>query len=142
MGSQKQLIAYLREVKDKPFHWGQHDCLVFSNAAFKAYHGFSYADDWLGRYSVDGKPKTVQDMRDEFGVNSFDEMIDAKLKRISYVPPKGAIVATKQNQHRHRAMRFIPYALGISVGTKAAFLSYEGVLYLPLNDVVFSWIAN
>lgn len=142
MGSQKQLIEYLREVKDKPFHWGTHDCLIFSNGAFRAYHGFGYAEDWFGRYAVDGKPNTTQEMRDEFGVNSFDEMIDAKLKRISYVPPKGAIVATKHGQRRHRAMRFIPYALGISLGTKAAFLSDDGVLYLPLEDVTSSWIIS
>lgn len=139
---QKDLSIYLKEVKDKHFHWGEHDCLIFSNNAFKAYHGFGYAEDWFGRYSIENKPKTTQDMREEFGVNSFDEMIDSKLTRIDYVPPKGAVVATKQNQHRHRALRFIPYALGISIGTKAAFLQDEGVIYLPLDAITTAWIAK
>lgn len=139
---QKDLSIYLKEVKDKHFHWGEHDCLIFSNNAFKAYHDFGYAEDWFGRYSVGNEPKTTQEMREEFGVNSFDEMIDSKLTRIDYVPPKGAVVATKQNQHRHRALRFIPYALGISIGTKAAFLQDEGVIYLPLDAITTAWIAK
>jgi hypothetical protein len=137
---QKQLNDYLREVKDKPFRWGEHDCLIFSNNAFAAYHGFGYAEEWFGRYSRDGKPKKTADMRQEFGVEFFDEMIGSKLTQISHIPPKGAIVATSNTAERHCAVRFIPYALGISVGTKAAFLSPNGVLYLPLDDVAKAWV--
>ena len=137
MGSQKQLNDYLREVKDKPFRWGEHDCFIFSNTAFKAYHGFGYADDWVGRYMRDGEPMLPSRLRVEFGAIDFDEAIEEKLKPIDYVPPKGALVATKKAERWH-----IGYALGICVGTKAAFLSQRGVVYFPLEDVTKAWVPR
>jgi hypothetical protein len=137
MGSQKSLIEYLREVKDKPFRWGEHDCLIFSNAAFKAYHGFGYADDWLGRYMKDGEPMLPSRLRVEFGAIDFDEAIEEKLKPISHVPPKGALCATKREERW-----YIGYALGVCIGTKAAFLSQRGVIYFPLDDVTKAWVPK
>jgi hypothetical protein len=137
MGSQKQLNDYLREVKDKPFRWGEHDCLIFSNAAFKEYHGFGYADDWLGRYMKDGEPMLPSRLRVEYGAVDFDEAIEQKLQPISYTPPRGALVATKKAERW-----YIGYALGICVGIKAAFLSARGVLYLPLEDVTKAWVPK
>lgn len=137
MGSQKQLNDYLREVKDKPFRWGEHDCFTFSNAAFQAYHGFGYADDWLGRYMKDGEPMLPSRLRVEYGAIDFDEAIETKLQPISYTPPRGALVATKKAERW-----YIGYALGISVGIKAAFLSARGVLYLPLEDVTKAWVPK
>jgi hypothetical protein len=137
MGSQKQLTQYLREVRDKPFRWGDHDCLIFSNAAFKAYHGYGYAEDWLGRYMKDGEPMLPSRLRVEYGVINFDELIEERLEPISYVPPKGAVCATKKADRWH-----IGYGLGISIGTKAAFLSQRGVVYFPLDDITKAWVAR
>lgn len=137
MGSQKQLNDYLRDVKDKPFRWGEHDCLTFSNNAFRAYHGFGYADDWIGRYMKDGEPMLPSRLRVEFGAIDFDEAIEERLDPVLHVPPRGALCATKRAERWH-----IGYALGISVGTKAAFLSRQGVLYLPLDDVIKAWVPR
>ena len=139
---QKDLNQYLREANDKHFHWGEHDCLIFSNHAFKAYHGYAYGEDWLGRYLRDGKPKTTQEMREEYGFENFEEAINTRLTKIDDVPPKGSLVATQETRQRHRALRFLPYALGISVGTKAAFVSDKGIIYLPLDSVTSAWIAK
>lgn len=139
---QKDLNQYLREVKDKHFHWGEHDCLIFSNGAFKAYHGYAYGEDWLGRYLKNNKLKPTQEMREEYGFEDFGEAVETRLTKINYTPPKGALVATKETRQRHRALRFIPYALGISVGTKAAFVSDRGIIYLPLDSVTSAWVAK
>lgn len=141
MGS-KSLSQYLKSVQDKHFHWGEHDCLIFSNGAFKAYHGYAYGEDWLGRYLSDWKPKTTQEMREEYGYNSFEEAINTRLTKIDYTPPKGSLVATTETRQRHRAIRFLPYALGISIGTKAAFVFDKGIIYLPLDSVTAAWIAK
>jgi hypothetical protein len=56
MGTRESLNAYLKEVRDIPFEWGSHDCLTFTNNAFHRMFGEGWADDWLGRYMVDGRP--------------------------------------------------------------------------------------
>jgi hypothetical protein len=137
MGPEKRLNAYLRQVRSKPFRWGEHDCLIFSNAAFTAYHGAGYADDLVGGYMADGEPALPSRLRDRFNAESFDEVVERKLRRVDYVPPRGALVATK------RAERWlIGYALGICVGTKAAFLSRGGVIYVSLDDIDKSWVPK
>jgi hypothetical protein len=137
MGSEKRLNSYLRQVRSKPFRWGEHDCLIFSNAAFAAYNGEGYADDLVGKYMADGDPVLPSRLRDRFKADSFDEVVERRLRRVDHVPPRGALVATK------RAERWlIGYALGVCVGTKAAFLSRSGVIYLPLDDVDRSWVLQ
>lgn len=134
MGSSKRLNAYLRAVKSEPFRWGHHDCLTFSNAAFRAYHGVGYADDWLGAYLSGGTPLARAQMQERFGAQTFEEAISRRLRAVQHVAPKGALVATK------RAERWlIGHALGLCVGAKAAFLSPTGVVYLPLDDIDKAW---
>lgn len=137
MGSEQGLNEYIRAVRDKPFRWGEHDCLIFSNDAFRAYHGFGYADQWLGRYMRGDEPMLPSQMRVEFGKIDFDEAIEEILQPISYVPPRGALVASKLTDRW-----LIGYALGISVGTKAAFLSRRGVVYSSLDDVIKAWVPK
>lgn len=137
MGSGASLNEYIRSVRHKPFLWGEHDCLVFSNDAFRAFHGWGYADDWLGRYVKDGEPILPSKMRVEFGEIDFDEAIEKRLDPIYHVPPRGALVGTK------RAKRWVVgYSLGICMGIKAAFLSRNGVIYLPLDDIEKAWVPK
>lgn len=137
MGQSKRLNDYLRAVRSEPFRWGKHDCLTFSNAAFQAYHGVGYADDWLGEYMSGGDPMLPSRMRAKFGAQTFDEAVGRKLQEVDHIPPKGALVATKKAERW-----LIGYALGICVGTKAAFLSRSGVVYYPLDDIDKAWMPR
>jgi len=138
MGSLKRLNQYLRSVRSTPFRWGAHDCLTFSNDAFKAYHGAGYADDWVGEYIAHGgEPMLPSRMRAKFGAQTFDEAIERKLQEVKHVPPRGSLVATKKAERW-----LIGYALGICVGTKAAFISRAGVVYYPLDDIDKAWIPR
>jgi hypothetical protein len=76
-------------------------------------------------------------MRDKFKAQTFDEAIERKLKAVNYVPPRGALVATKKIERW-----LIGYALGICVGTKAAFLSRAGVVYSPLDEIDKAWMPK
>ncbi len=137
MGPEKRLNQYIRDVRSKPFRWGEHDCLTFTNDAFKAYHGFGYADDWVGQYMNGSDPILPSRMREQFRAETFDEAIERKLKRIDFVPPRGALVATKKVERW-----LIGYALGICVGIKAAFLSRSGLMYLPLEEIDRAWVPE
>jgi hypothetical protein len=137
MGPSQRLNSYIRSVRSEPFRWGHHDCLIFSNTAFKHYHGFGYADDWLGRYMDGSNPLLPSKLRREFGADSFDEAIADKMQEISYTPPKGSLIATL------RAERWaVGYSLGICVGIKGAFLSRGGIVYLPLDDIEKAWVTK
>ena len=137
MGPSQRINDYIRSVRREPFRWGHHDCLIFSNTAFKLYHGFGYADDWLGRYMNGDDPLLPSKLKQEFKADSFDEAVADKVQEISYTPPKGALVATL------RAERWaVGYSLGICVGIKNAFLSRGGVIYLPMDDIEKAWIPR
>ena len=137
MGSGARLNEYLRSVKGVPFAWGSHDCLTFSNGAFSAYHGKGYADDWLGEYMAGRDPMLRRDLRKRFSADTFDEAIERRLDPVGHIPPKGALVATD------RAERWlIGYALGICVGTKAAFVSRAGIVYHPLESIQKAWVPR
>ena len=137
MGTRERLNDYLRETRNKPFSWGEHDCLTFTNNAYKAMYGVGWADDWVGRYMIDGKPMRKQQLIKEFKYSSFDSAVDKKLKRIDYIPPLGALVTTK------KAQRWVTgVAMGISTGNKAVFLSKEGLIFLPFADIEQAWIKD
>lgn len=137
MGSEKHLNNYIRQLKSKPFRWGEHDCLTFTNGAFKEYHGFGYADEWIGQYMNGDDPMLPSKMRERFKAQSFDEAIEQKLIAVDFVPPRGALVATKKIERW-----LIGYALGICVGMKAAFLSRSGIIYLPLDEIDKAWMPK
>ena len=136
MGPQERLNDYLKSVQDEPFVWGRHDCLTFTNTAFRVMHGKGWGDDLLGRYMTDrGRPMGRDQLRVEFGYWSFEAAVDDRLTRIGYVPPRGALVTTKHSQRWA-----IGVAMGISVGASAVFLSKQGLLYLPIEMIDKAWL--
>lgn len=100
-------------------------------------HGYGWADDWIGRYMVDGQPMRRPQLQEEFGYETFTQAVDDRLTRIKSIPPKGALVATK------RAKRWaIGNALGISIGLKAAFVTTQGISYHPIETIDKAWIET
>lgn len=137
MGQRDSLNSYLKEVSDKPFEWGVHDCLTFTNDAFHAMYEEGWADDWLGRYMINGRAMRKTELIREFKMTDFTKAVDQKLTRINHVPPLGALVTTKQVQ------RWITgVAMGICTGTKAVFLSKQGLIYLPLDAIEQAWVKE
>ena len=132
-----KLPTYLKSVKDVPFKWGQQDCLIFTNNAWREMYGYGWADDWLGRYMDGVRPLSRKELQEEYGYRTFTEAVDERLTRIDYLPPRGSLVTTR------KARRWaIGNALGISVGTKAAFVAKDGIVYHPIETIDKAWIAG
>jgi len=134
MGPFERLTAYIRDAESASFVWGEHDCLTFTNGAYRAMYGVGWADEWLGRYMIDGRPMRRRELVAEFGWSNIDAAIDDKLTRVSH-PPRGALVTTKQ------AQRWVTgVALGICIGSRGVFLGKEGVIYMPTEYIEKAWI--
>jgi hypothetical protein len=135
-----ELHAYLREVAETPFKWGEHDCFIFTNTAFRRMYGVGWADDWIGRYiGGNGYPYRKAILQSEFGFNTFEEAADARLTRVENVPPRGALVTTSEGISR---FWYVGSAMGISIGSSAAFLSDKGVIYLPIETIDNAWVRT
>lgn len=132
MGPEASLINYLKEIANIPFRLGRHDCLTFTNEAWRRMYGQGWSQDWLGRYM---SARTQDDLRVEFGFDTFEEAIDTKLRRINYLPPRGALVIGAGETGWLTGK-----ALGLCVGTNSAFLSSAGVVYLSTADIQSAWI--
>jgi hypothetical protein len=137
MAARERLNRYLNDMRGKPFSWGQHDCLTFTNDAFHAMYGRGWADDWLGRYMEGNRVFSRKELIKEFGYSDFTKAVDKKLQRVDNIPPLGALVTTKESQRW-----IIGVAMGICTGTKAVFLSKEGLLFLPVGYIHQAWVKE
>jgi|TARA_R110000803_G_scaffold24321_2_gene58780 hypothetical protein len=136
MGPKERLNIYLSNLSDEPFHWGVNDCFTFTNGAFRAMYGFGYADDWMGRYMNGASPKNATSMRREFKHSTLFCGLASKLVR-SEQPVFGSLVTTRKSQ------RWVTgAALGISIGSRAVFLSKDGLIRLNVEDVESSWVPK
>lgn len=136
MGPNERLTAYIRAAKGASFAWGVNDCLTFTNGAYTAMHGFGWADDWLGRYMVDGRPMRRDELKREFKWSTLEEAIDDRMDRTQF-PPRGALVTTKHSQRWVTGV-----AMGICLGTRCVFLNKQGLVYLPLNLIENAWVKR
>lgn len=133
------LHAFLREVKDRPFQWGAWDCLLFTNEAWRRMHGVGWADDWAGRYLVKKRPVTRSQLRREYGYQTIEDALSARLKRSCNVPPRGALVLGGK---AILEKSYLGIGFGICVGSSAAFLSASGVTYHPVEYIESAWMRN
>lgn len=139
MGPRERLNDYLKANKSEKFVFGQHDCLTFTNNAWRAMYGHGWADDWVDKYITDGAIIRKSELRKELfrmhGKDTFEAAIDTRWKRVDGVPPLGALVTTK------KARKWITgVAMGVCTGSKAAFLDKVGMIYLPLDDIDAAWV--
>lgn len=137
MCTRTRLNEYLKSVREETFVWGQHDCLTFTNDAYRAMYGEGWADDWLGRYMDETKVFRRSELKKEFGYSNFENAVDDKLHRVPSVPPLGALVTTK------KARKWVTgVAMGVCTGSKAVFLDKVGLTYLPLDDIDKAWVRT
>ena len=99
-------------------------------------HGRGYADDWVGRYMVDGKPMRKDQMRREFKFTTLESALDQRLERVSKPQRFGLVTTTK-------AQRWVTgVALGICVGTRCLFLGKGEILRMRLVDIKDAWVIK
>jgi hypothetical protein len=132
MGPQASLNRYLREIAHTPFRLGRHDCLTFTNEAWRRMYGHGWADAWQGRYL---RARSASDLQREYGHLTLEEAVGERLRPCVGIPPRGALVTGVA-----AGGWLTGKAFGIAVGANAAFLSGSGVIYLPISDIHTAWV--
>lgn len=135
----ERVFEYLEEIKNRRFEWGTHDCFTFTNEAWRRMHGQPWADpDWTGVYlDPYGNPVGLTDLAARFPLyRTIAAAVDARLRRVPGVPPRGALVASYAGEGRWR----LGTAFGISLGLHAAFLGSHGVRYIDIDEISAGWV--
>lgn len=130
-----RLNDYLQEVERKPFTWGTHDCLVFTNTAFQRMYNKGYADDWVGLYYKNSRNVPIKELKKLYNYNNLKDAIDDRLEEKS-IPTIGDLVLTKKTASH---IWYVGAALGICMGNKAAFVGTHRLEFLPLDTVDYVW---
>jgi hypothetical protein len=135
VGPHDRLLTYFRLQRGRRFKLGQHDCLTFTNGAWRVIYGRGFADTIEGLYGSLSASETADLIRRHTGARNMIEALDGVLTRCDGHPPRGALIATDQIRRS-----IVPYALGIAFGTKAVFLGAKDVVYLPIERIRGAWI--
>jgi hypothetical protein len=99
-------------------------------------YGAGYADDWIGRYMNKNSPKSRKSMLKEFSHTTLFDGLASKLRRTDQ-PIFGSLVTTSKCKHWVTGC-----SLGISVGSRAVFLSESGLFKVNVEDVESSWVLK
>ena len=138
---EKDLELYIEEVRNKPFNWGMHDCVVFANQIIKVQTGKGFFDDFIPDYDTAIKAnRTYRTMLVEMKVASIKEAIDTKLTRfLGMIPPKGSIVCATEKQ---RIEYGIGYKLGVAIDHRAGFITEQGLQFEKIKSGDVFWTVD
>jgi hypothetical protein len=122
-------------LRDKPFAWGENDCLNFANKAHLAMTGKLLAPDWSGDYTTAfGAKRHYLSLLKAQGFTDIQAAIDKRLLRIQVkLPPRGSLVGRASDNQVTGLM------LGVCVGETIAFISDAGVVLLPTQAGDIFW---
>ena len=118
------LAAYLERVRDKPYAYGQHDCLLFVAGSIKALTGKDLARGHRGKYkSATGAKRYLK----KLGFSSPEKMLDSLLpaKPVGFAQ-RGDIVLADNNP-------------GVCVGGEAVFAGEDGLILKPRAEWSKAW---
>ena len=122
-------------LRDRPFAWGENDCLNFANQAHLAMTGKPLASDWVGNYKTAfGAKRHYVKLLKTQGFANIEQALDKRLLRIHVkLPPRGSLVGRAAHN------QVTNLALGVCIGEKVAFISDEGVVFLPTQAGDIFW---
>lgn len=129
------LISYLTEVEYRPFRWGQHDCLTFSNQAVKLQRGFGWADEWLTGYTTP-RGAFLKYRREQLNSDSFETIIDVADERMSReltLHPRFGYIVGRQ------CSGALGWAFGVVGKGMALFVDEQGLVPSELRHDDLYW---
>lgn len=132
-----RLDYYIGTIRDFPFEWGFNDCLCLADGAINAQTGSYLFQDWRGTYTNEwGCLLNYKKKLKKVGCSDIVEAVDKRLDRLNLaIPRRGSLVGRRD----HLGASVMSIAFGIVVSDKAAFLGYDGLVFLPVQDNDIFW---
>lgn len=107
---EKSLGAYIEAARDRPFEWGQHDCILFAAAAVEAMAGVDIAADYRGQYADKAGAAAILKAK---GRGTLLRTLDATLNR------------RKPSRARRGDLVWFNGAVGVCMGATGLFVGEE-----------------
>lgn len=104
------LTAYVASVRNRPFEWGAHDCILFSASAIEAQTGIDIAAEYRGRYHNRGTANKILKSK---GNGTLLRTLDATLER------------RKPSRARRGDLVWFEGSVGVCMGGVALFVGEE-----------------
>lgn len=122
------LANYIKEYKDTPFVWGEHDCILFAAKAYKALTGVDYYTKYLPYSSEDEAMKILKENGGVMGIISKN--LGPGLRNIKKAQ-RGCPVVLK-NKYK---------MCGIISGDGVSIIAPgdKGLVYRPLSEGIAFW---
>jgi hypothetical protein len=136
-----KLEEFIKSCADRPFVWGQFDCLRFANEGVRAQRGTGFADEVLGDYStVRGAMAHYMNLTKPGNRwSSIVDLADDRLEREATLHPRAGWVVCRNE----RLCAPFGACIGLVVDQNdGAFLSLEGVVILPHKHDDLYWSIN
>lgn len=126
VGWAHRLSTYIMENRNKPFVWGERDCMLFAAGAYKAIYDIDLAKDYRG-YSTE---KEARRIIQKFG--GVAEMVDTMLKRKETNKLQTGDIGFMIHPERGEYLTVIYNRYAIAPSTERALMS-------PTLDCEFGW---
>jgi hypothetical protein len=121
------LDAYVESTKARAFEWGRLDCVTFAANWRAVASGSDPIAQWRGTYTTE---RQALELIVKLGCKDLESLATRLFGEPDPLGPKfagrGDIV-------------FAQGALGISLGARGAFLSLDGLAFLPARDFKTVW---
>jgi uncharacterized protein DUF6950 len=125
--------AIIKSYKNKPFVWGVNDCCLFAANTVLALTGEDLAEEFRGKYHTKlGAAKVLK----QHGFHSIEQLLIAKLGQpIAPLTATYGDVALIENHQGE-------LAAGIVFRSSVYCVGPQGLIQLPLSNVIHVWRAN
>ncbi|MCG7984741.1 MAG: NlpC/P60 family protein [Candidatus Thiodiazotropha lotti] len=121
------LNTYIESKRNTPFEWGVFDCLTFVHECTEEITGRKLPRFYRGQYS---------DMRGAYRLiqkhGGFDEIY------CKYFGPQIPVNQARRGDLITHSSQTLP-AAGVVIGTVAAFLGLNGLVFIDIKDCLKAW---
>lgn len=129
-----QLTTFVEERRELPFKWGQNDCCLFAADGVERVTGYDFAEDFRETYCT---PFGALHQLTERGARNVEELLELMdcigfREQPVFLAQRGDVVTALLDPE-------LGPALGLNLGVKAAFVSFTGLVFLPITSCRRSW---
>lgn len=123
------LAEFIVQKQNEPFKWGKNDCFLFAMDCVQMLRGEDVAKEFRGKYQTMIGAVKLQSKHNMIG------WLDRHFVRYenNNLIQRGSIVCYMHETHNP------PDALGICVGADFVAPGKDGVVFLPMTQVVSGW---